>query len=332
MNISKQIKWGSLFFAFFFALNAFIQYYYFYYQMEKNAELDINRMTDDILPQVIPALCNLEKYDQIYPFFAYQFCVISKCGFLDVEGQFVPGLITQAKLLHAENILKEKFETIRVEAGEFRIFVKLLKDGQVILGTSNPRSEMNVDKNLMEDANLFGSTIKEALEIHPSKTHPITSFAVLDDFGNLRNVSGTLPLRINESFLSDISNSNFQEKILDNKKYLIIYRKIFNQKRELLGVIIIPKDIDFISRALNQQETFNIILSFISFLIFLSIWIYSTKKSEAEKIKIKEAFKGYFSPYVLETILEESVSLRPTGQPKEVTVMFVSLKISVQHN
>jgi len=326
MQIIKQIKWVVLFFAFFFALNTFIQDSYFYYQMKKNAETDINKIIDDLLPQVTPALCDIEKYDQIYTFYANEYCVVSKCGFLDVEGKFVHGLITQVKLLHAENIPKEKFKTITVEAGEWRIFIKSLKDGQVILGIDNPRYKVRADKDLKDDASLFGSTINEALGIHPNKTHRDTNYAVLDDFGNLRNAVGALPLSINESFFSNVSNSNLQEKILDNKKYLIFYRRIFDQKGELRGTIIIPKDIDFISNALSRHKAFNIVLSLISLIIFLSIWIYSLKKSEAEKIRIKEAFRGYFSPHIMETILKESVSLKPIGQPKEITVMFADIR------
>lgn len=324
MQIIKQIKWVVLFFAFFFVLNAFIQYYNFYWQMKKNAETDINKITDDLLPQVTPALCDIEKYNRIYTLYANQYYVVSECGFLDVTGEFVPGLITQAKLLHAENISKEKFETIKVEAGEWRIYIKSLKDGQVILGTSNPKREVNVDKDLKEDASLFGATLNEALKLPINKT--LDSYAVFDDFGNLRKAIGNLPLRINEGLFSNFSDSILNEKILNNKKYLIFYKRIFDNKGDLLGTIIIPKDIDFISKALSQHRKLNIALSLISFVIFVLIWIYSLRKSEAEKIKIKEAFRGYFSPHILETILKESVSLKPIGQPKEITVMFADIR------
>jgi hypothetical protein len=115
---------------------------------------------------------------------------------IDIQG-FVPPM----ESLVVSDVLRNGFQTFKVpETGEtWRLLVKQLQDGTVILGVSSPEDITNVDKRLKENIKGFGSTLKTALLARENKASKVDTYidiAVINTNHNLIYAVGGIPLRI----------------------------------------------------------------------------------------------------------------------------------------
>jgi hypothetical protein len=125
------------------------------------------------------------------------YCILDRNGLsIDIKGfkEFAPAMELRASL----NELPPGLRTVTVpETGEtWRLFVKQLTGGTIILGASPPEEITNIDKRLMESAKRFGSSLDTALRVSPSEIDINVGYAVVDINHIVRFAIGGIPLRI----------------------------------------------------------------------------------------------------------------------------------------
>jgi hypothetical protein len=78
----------------------------------------------------------------------------------------------------------------------WRLFVKQLHGGTVILGVSFPEDITNIDRRLEENVNRFGSSLNEALKVEGRAIDRNLEYAVVDESGRIRSATGEIPLKV----------------------------------------------------------------------------------------------------------------------------------------
>jgi hypothetical protein len=125
---------------------------------------------------------------------ARSYCLLDSNGLsIDIQG-FGPAMELRVSLDEQPPGLR----TVTVpETGEtWRLFVKQLSDGILILGVSPPEDITDVDKRLEENAKRFGSSLETALRLSTSEVDRNLEYTIVDRNQRLRFALGGIPLRI----------------------------------------------------------------------------------------------------------------------------------------
>lgn len=133
----------------------------------------------------------VQRFERGYPRVLSYYILDSSGLNIDIQ-QFNPAM----KLRVIADLPPTGLQTVCVrETGQtWRILVKNLKDGTLILGIQTPEDITHVDKRLVENADLFGSTVGSALQIKIEQADLYTQYAIVDDNFNLRFAVGGIPL------------------------------------------------------------------------------------------------------------------------------------------
>ena len=120
--------------------------------------------------------------------------------------------------------------------------------------------------------------------------------------------------------------SQFGE-IRTTKNYFILNRALLDTNGHVAGYIMIPYDINLFSQhALNSQLWFSVIIGLASLIFFVIFGFFYWSKTEMSKRAMREAFRNYFSPQVLDSILRDHTKIKLGGEPKEMTILFADIR------
>ncbi len=86
--------------------------------------------------------------------------------------------------------------TVKETAERWRLLVKPVRNGTVILGFSSPEDITDVEKRLSKNAKLFGDSIESALQLNVNETDKYIHYAVVDAQRRLRFATGDIPVRL----------------------------------------------------------------------------------------------------------------------------------------
>jgi hypothetical protein len=177
-----------------FIFAVIIQFAFRWYERGTEARNRLRAAAEDISKRIDYAerweLARLWRTDII----AGSYCVADNDGLIiNIQG-FIPVMGFRVSL----NKLSPGMRTVIVpETGEtWRILVKPLIGGTVILGISPPQEVTNVDERLRANAELFGSSLEDALIIQNEQVDMYMEYAIVDDSQKLRYAIGAIPLRI----------------------------------------------------------------------------------------------------------------------------------------
>ena len=85
--------------------------------------------------------------------------------------------------------------TVKETGERWRLLVKPVHNGTVILGFSPPEDIPDVEKRLAKNAKLFGDSIESALQVNVNETDKYIHYAVVDAQRRLRFATGDIPVR-----------------------------------------------------------------------------------------------------------------------------------------
>src|SRR5262249_46334341 len=137
----------------------------------------------------------------------------------------------------------------------------------VILGIVSPKDESDADSKLKNNAKNFGSTLAEATSfaeadaiiVKERQTDNDVDYAVISSDGELKAAWGGVPLRTDTSVLPTPSD-HVARVVSNGKPYLLYFRPIVGQQHQVVGTIIVPKEMSLEEQALRSQDRFNLLI------------------------------------------------------------------------
>ena len=125
---------------------------------------------------------------------------------IDIEG-FAEGFARGLEIRVTVNPRVAGLHTLTVaETGErWRLLVKQIRGGTIVLGVSPPEDITGIDERLEKNATTFRASLEDALRVVPSDIDRNLDYAIVEDSGRLRFALGGIPLQIvaAPSLLSD---------------------------------------------------------------------------------------------------------------------------------
>lgn len=317
--------WFAFFLILFLSIVDLIQYQFVSKQTTKATEKKLQETASQIEDSLkdISGNLNVVNYRHTYTETPYDF-IVSKSGFIiDAVDDFQIGLIKNVSIPY-QGIFNNP-QTIKSEFGEnWRLYAKKIDKGILVLGVNNPQNASIIDQALLDTSAKFGDNLSSALRLDNRQVPNDIDYAVIDENYTLRRSSGGIPLKTSENYIaaSDIVKTDKY----NGKFYLVIYHPVYDSKRNLLATIILPQDVNVEKAALKNLLQVNAVVAVVSLLIFFIYGYFNWNKSEAEKRKIKENFKYYFSPQIMEILLKNPQALRLGGQKTKATVLFSDIE------
>lgn len=305
----RQILWVLLFSTLFFSVVGIVQYIVVENQARKTALSQLKDWTQEV-KEAISYIddWDLKKYRRA-AILAPRYYVIAENGVvIDIEG-FIPDLIPSPKFLM--NLVPSNPATLTRIGGEpWRLLLKKLEDGSVVLGISDPKNLKEADETLVANAEKFYNlNVEQAAKLPTRETDNIVDYSVFDTIGNPRMQWGGIPLEFDGINLSTLFATPIQEKKIGEKEYLILATPVTDRSNKTVGTILVPLDISLQREALQVQERFNFVVAALSWvMVILSVsWYFisnertkrkyqisleeALKKGECEKIEFKETLE-----------------------------------------
>lgn len=321
-SVWLRIRWVALLCCLLFTISAFAQFLFSKRQLHEKIDAELHRWAAEISREFgAQTAWDVRRYNQIAPKVP-SYVVLAGTEFVGVYG-LVPGLIKQAQL--STVIASDQLETVKTSAGTWRIYVKQLADGYVIVGIDNPVDPGAADKELLDNVAKFGSTLNSAAQVEPRDTTENVSYVVVDTFYNLKAGIGVLPLRTKPGFLDFPTPTTDLITGTDGRRYKVLYDPILSSSGQQIGLVV-PKDIQLEEGIIKNQLLLILIVTGVTWCFFLFQVLHSLKKREEEKTAFKQRIEGYFSPQVMEAILKDPKRAGLGGERREVSILFADIR------
>ncbi len=308
-NIFRQIIPLALFFAFFFSVTAILQYFFVEYQTTKAIESQLESWANEVNQAVkYEDRWNRKEFDRTLQS-SPNYCIVTNNGLVfdiynfDKLG-FIPALTNSSSLLN--KLKTEKLQWDSTEAGEkWRLCLKRIKNGFVILGIPNTENAKRTDFKLETNRKKFGDTLTVEVAAQPSFSRNIeqeVDYAILDDANNLRFQSGGIPLRIDTSYLFKFSQKILKIKNLRDIEFLVLSVPVTASLKNKVGTILVSQDLTLQQQALSQQKKFSTYVGIVSWVIVVLFIIgfvaVSRKRQVTPEISVEEALRRGEGQYV----------------------------------
>jgi hypothetical protein len=290
----RQILWVLLFSTLFFSGVAILQYIVTENQAKKVVFSQLNNGAQEVIKAIgYVDHWDLEKFRQAEILTPYYYVIDKNGVIIDILG-FIPDLIPSPKFLMQLQPAKPQTETT-VVGGKWRLLLKKIKDGSVVLGILNPQDLKEDDKELFGNAEKFSNLSVEQAARRSFTREIAIDYSVLDTNGNLRMQSGGIPLELDRINLSKLIATSVQEKKIGEKEYVIKVTPITDPSNKTVGTIIVPLDVSLQRDALRVQEQFNFVvagLSWVMVMLLLSWYFISNERKKRKyQISIEEGLK-----------------------------------------
>src|ERR1039457_2605857 len=181
--------------------------------------------------------------------------VVTKDGLiLDVEG-FMPRLFGKAEPMPQS--IFDKPTTIVSAIGEtWRLLGKKVAGGYVVVGIGPFMDTNQDDALLLTNAAKFGSTLDEAASIKSRQIDFDVDYAVISADGELKNALGGIPLKITLQ-KPPAPNDQTMSFVNDGKSNLVLFHPLLDAHGQVVGEVIVPKEMGLEMEALRAQRRFN---------------------------------------------------------------------------
>jgi hypothetical protein len=269
--IRNRAPMFALVFAVLFTIIAVAQYLFVRHGVYRASELQLQQWADQVATEIAyKEKWDLTAYRQSEEVQAPHVFVFTSDGIIVETGGFVPGLISQVKLLD-DSIFTEP-KTVKVaETGEtWREFAIKVKGGIVALGVLNPQDVNTPDEALKRAAREFGSSIEDAVKVHTRQISGQVDYAIIDDSSNLLSEADWFPLKAEPSSISKLAKSRGLIQ-RGGKSYLLASKFILDSRGNDVGTIIIPKEVTAEEHVIRQHIVFNAMATLASWLAALLV-------------------------------------------------------------
>lgn len=324
-----QIRWMALFLALFFTVLGFAEYFFVEWRVNKTVETTLSESADQIAKVLNYPNFNLREFNKAHINAIDSFIALSDGSIVDIESSTkgaVKGVLPEVAFEGDEKSLYEKPTNYTSLQGEkWYLFAKPLEGGRIILGVSDFDEPKNPFDILKSNASYFHGSVNEVAKVALNKIDNVLHFAVIDNTGGLVTASGRLPLKTNP-LLIGAEGFGVKKKTVDGVPYLLLRQPIHNHAGQVAGTIIVPQDVSLEYQALNEGIKFSVAIAAISWFVLFALGVIYWNKKEIEKREIREAFQNYFSPKIMEAILQEPHKLKLGGERREVTVLFSDIR------
>ena len=330
-RVFTQITWLAIFLAAFFTASGFAEFWFVKKQIIDALVAELSAAADQIGGAVTSrdGVIDVGAYNKAFIDSRDYFVVLSDGYIFDngAASKGIPqGLLPEVAYAGDEKSLYAGPVRYVSPRGEgWRLLAKRLAGGRVIVGISELDNFADPDAMLRSNAAHFSGSVKEAAKVSRNKLDNYLHYAVLDDSGTLVAGSGRLPLKTNPLVLGALG-SGAAEKTIGGTSYLLWLQPIYDQARRVAGTIIVFQDVTLEHRTLAEHLKFNIAIAGISWLVLFLFGFHYWSRKETEKRELRGAFQNYFSPQVMEAILNEPDKLKLGGERREVTILFSDIR------
>ena len=330
----QQIKWFLLFFAVFFAISSAAQYKFVEGELKNTVLHQLNKWADQFNKDIsFNNGVDIKQYNKASPEANNYYVVLQDGEFLDLKTQidlgidFIP-LVSSPVVASEEVFSKPTLISYNSKfAGKelWHIYAKKVKGGIVVLGITDLDDVKSPELLLLKNMDYFGSTLDEARKVPYGKPENSIHWIVISDDGRLMSGYGRVPLRTDDAMQLG-KHVRLEDVSVNEKSYFIQYAPLRDVVNKEVGRIILPYDVSDVKETLVTQRKYNVGVAFLSFLLFLILAIIYSSKHEKEKSRIKESFSNYFSPNILEAILNKPETLKEGGERREVVILFSDIR------
>ena len=199
--------------------------------------------------------------------------VITRDGLIiDVETD-IPWMFGRVEVIDSSTYGSPR--TVLSSVGEtWRLLAKRLGGGTVVVGILSPQNTKEADKKLVASIRKFGATAEKAASIRSREIDAEVDYAVLSSTGELKSAFGGVPLRTRLHDLTGIMGKRGMTTVSHGgTSYRLYSEPILDTKGQLVGTIIIPKDVTLEQQAIHQQDLFNVALVAFSLVVSLALGI-----------------------------------------------------------
>jgi hypothetical protein len=255
-----------LFFALLFSLSAIAQYLFVKSQLDRARTSLAQTWAAEINKEIAYTTeWNLKELRRANWAAPSSFIFAANGVLVEVDG-FIPGLIPP--LLPPSGLNYDEHPKDYVsEIGEpWRLLVRRIQGGTVILGVSCVSNPAIDDEKLLAEANKFGTTLETASNIHTRNIAPEIEFCVVDDFGNLQYAMGGIPLE-SKTPIPPITSTQLRNVVVDERSYSLVTMPIFDSSNTTVGTITVPMNTSSERKTLGIAVGFNLFLAGASWLV-----------------------------------------------------------------
>ena len=210
---------------------------------------------------------------------------------IDIQG-FIPDLFGKAEPIN--DSIFDSPKTVVTSCGEtWRLFGRRVRGGAIMVGINAPENIESADAKLLENAGKFGATVDQATSVKSREIDWDVDYAVVTSDGELKCAYGGVPLKTNPDSLLHLSKKT-TPFFSNGKPYLLYSEPLFNLANQLVGMVIVPKDMSLEQEALQIQDRFNyMIVCATGILIALIVLLFVGHEllNRANRLTLEEALK-----------------------------------------
>src|SRR5262249_47011134 len=178
------LRYGLLFFAFFFSLVALAQYAFVRSQLHRTVSGQLRRWANDVRTEIaFDGRWDLAGFRRAPVKAPPNYLALTKDGMLiDVEG-LVPGFLPKVTL--PTELPPGRVATLSSPVGErWHLLARSIQGGTVIVGEPVTVNDSDVDKRLPLNADRFGTTLDQAVHVSDRNIDGMVDYAVVDERGD----------------------------------------------------------------------------------------------------------------------------------------------------
>jgi class 3 adenylate cyclase len=193
-----------------------------------------------------------------------------------------------------------------------------------VVGLSEYDEAGDRDLLLLANAKLFPKKTAEFTKTNQDKIDAQVSWALVDTTGRLLAADGEIPFHVNPVAVGQSATGSGYRTGPSGIPFYVLYSPVKDSQGHPAALIIGYEDVSQEFSTLDDMLWFSGGVATLSFLAFLSLFIASLFHHESEKRYIRESFQKYFSPQILEAILNDPDRLK--DQRTEISVMFSDIR------
>lgn len=204
----KQLGKFAVLFAVLFTIIAAAEYLFVRHQRDEAIASGLEQTIADVSDALNLAKSGSTTAYRQADIQASSYFVIGPDGLLVDVDNFQPGFLVNA--IPPQQIAFNRPEFITTSIGEVWLIEARKVAGGLVIGgilSTNAKSLKNPQNLLATELAKFGTTFKEAAKVKPSDiSNYIDGYAIMDDFGEVKNVIGGVPIRVRLNQSPDMCN------------------------------------------------------------------------------------------------------------------------------